>query len=756
MGGGTGWFLPVSLSEKMMKLSSFALAFLALAVDSYAVETRFWQQTDESDFEKGTLTQLSLRSDGRLFLAPQFREVFDPSVPYLWALAADSQGNLYAGGGGTSEGIAKLFVVDSHGKGRTLVELDGLEIHAIALDRSGNVYAATDPDGKIYKVTPQGKSQLFFDPKEKYIWALAFNSQGDLFIATGDEGKIYRVKPDGQGSVFFKTEETHARSLAIDSHDNLIVGTEPGGLILRVSPAGKGFVLYQTPKREVTAVAAAKDGEIYASAVGTRTATPAALSLTAAPPTQLPPAPGSLVTPASPHQTTPPANFSTTPGPISGGSEVYRIASDDSPHRIWSNSQDIVYAIAFDSAGRPLLATGNRGNIYRLDSPVLATLLIAGSPTQITAFATAPSGATYAATGNIGRVYEIGPAGAPKGIFDSEVLDAGSFSFWGRLSFRGTPRSAGISTRSGNLNRPDDNWSSWAPVRVEQDSAAAPCDRCLNGRITSPPARFLQYRIELSAGTPGATPEISSVEVAYLAKNVAPMVEEAEITPPNYKFPNPSPALGPSSSITLPALGQKKRSNSGVSLEINSSQTLSYAKGSLGARWSANDENGDTLIYTVEIRGVGETAWQLLKDKVREKYVSWDSTAFPDGEYELRVTASDAPSNTPADALTASLITDPFLIDNTPPRILNLAATPSGGKIEVRWKAGDARSIIDHAEYSLNGGDWTMVEPITKLSDSPEEAYAISADRAGAGEQTIAVRVTDAYDNQAVDKVVVK
>ena len=74
----------------------------------------------------------------------------------------------------------------------------------------------------------------------------------------------------------------------------------------------------------------------------------------------------------------------------------------------------------------------------------------------------------------------------------------------------------------------------------------------------------------------------------------------------------------------------------------------------------------------------------------------------------------------------------------------------------MRWKAGDARSIIDHAEYSLNGGDWTMVEPITKLSDSPEEAYAISADRAGAGEQTIAVRVTDAYDNQAVDKVVVK
>ena len=37
------------------------------------------------DFDKGSLTRLSLASDGRLTLAPALKEVFDPSVTFLWA-----------------------------------------------------------------------------------------------------------------------------------------------------------------------------------------------------------------------------------------------------------------------------------------------------------------------------------------------------------------------------------------------------------------------------------------------------------------------------------------------------------------------------------------------------------------------------------------------------------------------------------------------------------------------------------------------
>jgi hypothetical protein len=737
-----------------MKTPKLLLAALAVTAACFAVETKFWQQGDRTDFEKGSLTHLSLRSDGRIFLAPEFPEIFDSSTPYLWAIAADSKGNLYTAGGGSGSGSAKVFVIDSSGKSRTFSELEGLEIHALAIDSKDQIYAATDPDGKVYKIGSNGKAQLFYDPHQKYIWAMAFNATGDLFVATGDQGEIHRVNPAGSGSVFFKTEETHARSLAIDAQGDLIVGTEPGGLILRVSPAAKGFVLYQAPKREITAVAIDREGAIYAAGVGNKVPASTPQPANPAPATlQVTPSAISVVTINPPRN--PPPTLSQGASSVAGGSEVYRINADGSPKKAWSNAQDVVYAITFDAQGHPLLGTGNRGSIYRLDSDSMSTLLIDASPTQVTGFGRGRKGELYAVTGNIGRVYRVGPTLEKQGTFESEVLDAGSFTYWGRIGYRSSG-AISVLTRSGNLNRPESNWSGWSALQPDAHEGTTLCESCGGGRVTSPPARFLQYKIELSASASKPVSDLSEIEIAYLAKNVAPVVDEIETTPANYKFPAPVLSITPSNSITLPALGQHRGNSFSSSSDLSSSLSLNYSKGYIGARWSATDENGDALVYKVEIRGVKESTWRILKDQVKDKYLSWDSTAFPDGEYVVRVTASDAPSNPRNQALEATLESDPFLIDNTPPQILNLAATSSGNKIEVRFIARDARSDIDRAEYSINGGEWLMAQPVTKLSDSPEEEYQLSLERGVAGEQVIAVRVTDEFDNQAVDKVVVK
>ncbi len=684
-----------------------------------------------ADFDKGSLTGLSLSSEGRLTPAPAVKEIFDASVSFLWAVARDSKGNVYAAGGGLGGTKAKLFAVDPQGKMKTLAELDGIAIQAIAIDGADRVYAATSPDGKVYRVDASGKADVFYDPKAKYIWALAFDKSGNLYVATGDQGEIHRVTPAGAGSVFFRTEETHARSLAVDAAGNLIVGTDPDGLILRVTPAGQGFVLYQASKREITAVAAAADGTVYAAGVGNKQG----------PATPLPPAPAPAPAPGNPagavvRPAALPPTVSTAPA-VAGGSEIYRIQADGYPRKIWSDSQDLVYALAFDRGSHLIAATGNRGYLYRIDSDYSYTRLISLASTQVTGLCTAPDGTIYAVTGNIGKLFSVGPRMEASGIYESDLLDANAFTYWGRMTADPESRGVVFETRSGNLSRPQQNWSPWEKLN--------------GGRIASPAARFLEYRATLSGAA-----ELGEVDVAYQMKNVAPVIQELEITPANYKFPAPSgAAVSASTTLSLPPLGRHSPSASGPVSDSGNSPALTWAKGQIGARWLANDDNGDSMLFKVEIRGINETGWKLVHDKIREHYLSWDSTAFPDGKYVVRVTATDSPSNPPDQALTSSRVTDPFLIDNTPPEITGLTGMLSNGKIEVRFHAKDALSVLGQAEYSVNGGDWVVVEPTTRLTDSTEHDYRVQVDR-GTGETTIAVRVQDEYENQAVAKTVVR
>jgi hypothetical protein len=734
----------VPMTSHMRTLALLLCVLAPLA----AVDTQLWEQSEQADFEKGTLTKLSLSSDGRLTTAPVLRELHDAATTFLWAVARDSRGNVYAGGGNVGGSKSKLIQVDANGAVKTLAELDGMLIQAIAIDRQDRVYAATSPDGKVYRVDATGKAEVFYDPKTKYIWALTFSPGGDLFVATGEEGEIHRVAPDGTGSVFYRTEEAHARSLAVDRAGNLIAGTDPSGLILRVSPSGQGFILYEAPKREVTAVVVAPDGVIYASAAGNKapaTAPPppgvnpagrggAAVQLQAAP------QPGA----AAGRGGAAPATAVGAAG-VPGGSEIYRIQSDGYARRVWSHTQDVVYALAMGADGKVIAGTGNRGNIYRLDDDSTYTRLLRVAPAQVTGLTVAPDGRVFAVTGNIGEIFSLGPDREASGTIESDVLDAGAFSYWGRMSslFKGAG-SVILETRSGNVSRPQKDWSPWAKLDA-------------NGRVASPPARFLQYRATISGAA-----ELYDVTAAYEMKNVAPIIETIEITPANYRLPGPAgpPPANPLT-LTLPPLGGRAASGRSSSDSATTPQ-LTWAKGVIGARWLAGDENSDALIFKIEIRGEGEANWKLLRDGIRERYYSWDSTPFPDGKYYLRVTASDSPSNPPDQALTGSRESDRFLVDNTPPEITSLTSVINGNRIDVRFHAKDVWNVLGKAEYSVNGGEWKVVEPTTRLTDSEEHDYRFQVDRGslmqGSSPQefTIAVRISDAYANEAAAKTVVK
>jgi hypothetical protein len=730
-----------------------AAAFLLLAAAPSllpAVDTHVWEQSEQADFVRGTAKNLSIRSDGRLTLAPQFKELDSTTVPYLWAVAQDSKGVLYYAGGAPTGASTKVYALAPGQEPRVFADIAGLEIHALAIDAQDRGYAAILPDAKIYRLDKSGKAQLFFDAKCKYIWAMAFDKSGALFVATGDAGLIYKVAPDGTGARFFDTGETHARSMTLDSEGNLIVGTEPSGLILRVTPAGKGFVLYQANKREVTAVAE-RGGVIYAAAVGNKP--PGGLVVTSNGPVA--PASQTLATStAAPHAVAAPLNLpppvNSLSASVSGGSEVYRIEKDGFAEKLWGSASEVVYAIAFDAEGRPLIGTGNKGVIHRIDLNQESTNLLNVPPTQVTSFLEGRNGVVYATTGNVGNLYAIGPGTESEGTFESEVLDANEFATWGKIHITSEARGGaiGLETRSGNVNHPESNWTPWSKVEVAE----------LGGQIHSQPARFLQYRLTLNKSAGGESPEVSLIDIAYLPKNVAPKVLQIEAAPFNYRLAPSSQVLersiqpsGSPTSITLPAVGQKRSPLAGTDVGAGAA-TLQYSKGFLTVRWNATDSNGDLLNYKVELRSANDSVWRVLKDKLLDRYYAFDTTSFPDGKYVVRITASDAPANTPSDALTGSLESDSFIIDNTPPVITIDTAAKNGVLQTIKFTAKDALSWIDKAEYSVDGGDWISLVPDNLVTDSQALNYTVGAKEG----QMISIRVYDENDNVAAKQMIAK
>ncbi|MGH9579496.1 MAG: two-component regulator propeller domain-containing protein, partial [Terriglobales bacterium] len=267
---------------------------LFLAASAWAEGTRTWQQSRFEEFEKGTTRGVAIESQGALTPAPSFESITTTPSTFLWAAASDPQGNVYAAAGAP----ARVYRVDPSGEISVIFKPQELQVQALALGPGGVIFAATSPDGKVYRIARQKDSAAkgdkaaaeqkkeetrptaempvdpswtateYFAPGTKYIWDLALDKDGRLYVATGDRGEIFRVTSAGQGALFFKSDEAHIRALVLDAAGNLIAGSDGNGLVYRISPAGEAFVLYSAPKKEITALAVDAAGNIYAAGLG--------------------------------------------------------------------------------------------------------------------------------------------------------------------------------------------------------------------------------------------------------------------------------------------------------------------------------------------------------------------------------------------------------------------------------------------------------------------------------------------------------
>jgi len=740
--------LALRLGNQFLILATFPTLFAGLL---FADGTRIWEQSKFEELIKGTTQGVAIRSAGGLELAPAFKLLATTPSAYIWALAADREGNVYAAAGSP----ARVYRITPDGKSRVIFEPQELQVQALAVDKNGAIFAATNPDGKIYKlehraaaeakkaaagekvstVDAEWSSSVYFDPGTKYIWNLIVDEAGNLYAATGDQGQIFRVTPKGEHSVFFKSDESHIRVLAFDKKGNLIAGSDSSGLVYRISPGGEGFVLYSAPKKEITALAIDKDGNIYAAGVGEKRASgpPSFGGGSISIPTAAASGGGAqagvngvTVTPSA----APPMviNIPSPGAGAAGGSEVYRIAPDGSPSRIWSSREDLVYGLAFDPQGVLLAGTGNRGHVFAIAGDDRFTDLLKASATQVTAFAAAPNG-LYASTSNLGKVFLLGGAIAGEGSYESDVFDARIFSRWGRAEFRGAG-SVELFARSGNVDNPDRNWSPWTKVDLRKDDM-----------VSVPAARFVQWKVVLHSGS--EAPRVESVTLNYLPKNVAPAFDDVTVQTGARYQPSPKASGGDSS-----ASGQPR-------FDVQPPTTRD--RDSIGVKWGVHDDNDDQMVYSVYYRGDGETRWLLLKDNVTDKFYSFDASLLPDGGYTVKVVASDAPSHSPGQGLSAGRESARFEVDTTPPQIKELKAAVVGGRIQIRFSAWDSFSPIKKAEYSVDAGDWQFVEPVGQLSDSKNENYDFDAPvPAGPVDHVVVVRVYDRYDNMSSAKTVIR
>jgi hypothetical protein len=763
--------LPRSFGVSLSVFAGFLLSVLVtsnLAPAVFAEGTRTWEQSKFDDLTKGTATGVAIRSSGGLELAPSFSLLYATPSTYIWAVASDEAGNIYAATGSP----ARVYRITPDGQATIVFEPQELQVQTLEVGPGGLIYAATAPDGKVYKIEHKPKekgnasqaeskssdqeapkdpakpaldrswsSSEYFAPGTKYIWDLVLDKSGNLYVATGDHGEIYKVTPKGEHSLFFKSDDTHIRVLALDAQGNLIAGTDGSGLVYRISPAGEGFVLYSAPKKEITALALDREGNIYAAGVGEKragaTTSPAGSTSTLLM--------GSSVTSTGPQ--TPGMTLTLTPstsqvsfpspgGGASGGSDVYRIAPDGSPTRIWTSHEDIVYALAFDSHNKLLAGTGNRGHVFAVEGQDEFSDLVKAPASQVTGFAKAPGGGLYAASSNLGKIFLLGPGPQSEGTYESDVFDARVFSRWGRAELRGAGN-VDVLARSGNVDNPDRNWSPWKQVNLSQESEMA-----------VPPARYAQWKAVLHAGS--TRPTVDSVTLNYLPKNVAPEIEDISVQiGVRYQPIAKSAGLGLNTDLSGSSGGH-----------FESPVPSTHDRDAIGVKWNAHDENDDQLVYSVYYRGDGEIRWLLLKDDLTDKAYSFDASLLPDGGYTVKVVASDAPSHSPGEALTATKESRRFEVDTTPPRVENLTASAEGSQIQVRFRAQDGFSTIKRAEYSVDAGEWKYVEPVGQLSDAKTEDYDFKADvdagNHSSTEHVVVVRVYDKYDNMGAAKTLLK
>jgi hypothetical protein len=688
-----------------MRLSAaIVLATAAVAPlvtgDAYAVGTRTFELDSLEKLSGGDLKGVSVGSDGVVRAGMTLGQTALPANAGTTATCALAlaDGSILVGTGPSSGGKVVRIAND---QATIFADTKESAVNALAVDRAGNVYAATTSD-RIYKVSP-GKADVYATlPDVDSVLALAVDRGGSvLFAGTGADGKVVRIEPNGTSSVYFKAEAPFIVSLGVAEDGALYAGTSGKGLLYRISAPGRATVVYDFHGEDVHAIAIGPKGTVYAIANDEPSSSTSESSEA-----------------SSSHRS---SGGRTAPGPVAaprskpGKGSLWRFDAQGRPERMMHHDEFHYVSLALDDRGTPYVGTGAEGRVYTVDDAHTVSLVADTDERQVGAIGI--SGRTRFVLGSDpATLHPLLSVGGPDAVWTSKPLDAGLRARFGHLTWRSTGATE-VSTRSGDTRTPDSTWSAWSAPIAE------------GGASPSPAGRFVQVRARLK----DANATLADVTVPFATENLRAVVTEVEAR-------ERGSASAHDSKEGIASSGSAPPKHESV----------------VHIAWKVENPDSDELRYRVAFRREGQARWldaTRPEDVLTKTELDWDTASLPEGNYRVRVDASDEIANPPNDVTHHALESAPVAVDNTPPVFQAIAMN---GR-RLRAEVVDGLGPIARVEVAIDGRlEWRPLAPVDGIFDSPAEA--IDADLTtllppGPGPHIVAVRAFDAAGNSVVREV---
>jgi hypothetical protein len=728
--------------------SALIAIFLSTAMVE-AVKTDRWELKSPQDFMRGKLQQLIITSSGELRLGYGTTKLGE-FAKEIWCSAVDHDGVIYFGTGSPAE----VYAFGKDGRTTKLFEADSIAVTAVALDSHGNLYAATMPEGKVYKIPTTGKATVakadepFSKLRAPYVWSLIVDKQDRLFAGTGPDGKIFHIGSDGKAEEWYAAEDSNILCLALDAEGALLAGGSDRGLLYRIADKGKGVVLHEFAEDEVKSLAV-NGSEVYIGVNRQKIKRPrgaAARRPSAAEfedlTQQLTSQFGAAVTAETvgrERETPPEARLANL---LAG--TLYVRHDDGRIDRLANWDNESILDIKVDGEGAVLAGMSGQGRVYRVRDSQNWELLFDFDEQQALTLAVRNGKLAFVGTGNIGNAYGIDAQKARDGELISEVHDCRFLTTWGNLSWMGNGAIT-IATRTGNTALPDSTWSTWSdPLKTSPT------------KVTSPRAQFIQVRAQLAAAS---DPVLKALDLYYRMQNQKPEVSSIEVgdkpksSAEKSKSDLPNDLKSDDGDTEVAASAALQRTSTSAKPEEERPKPATPIK---EINWRASDKDGDTLVYRLFYQSDGDETWvpAFLDKPLKKMEYSWNTESIPDGWYRIKVVASDEESNPAGEALTDEKVSDLVKVDNTRPQVQQLVYDVAGGIL--KGIARDNLSLIRYLEYSIDGGEWKFFAPKDGVFDDREEAFEVKLGPLAAGLHFIAVRATDEDGNMGVEKVSIR